>query len=164
MGTDMLLRFTGKDSPGVGCHFFTWHRHVGILISAHIPVLDAVDGVGFRWSGSINHVELYDMPLTDNGNCTYQLIVVHSPGGFNTHDIVRTLVTYNLVRRNVHELDILWHQQMRCHLFVDKHHILASVLVKDVAVREPCVADISCLLYTSPSPRDRTRSRMPSSA
>ena len=25
-------------------------------------------------------------------------------------------------------------------------------------------ADIPCLLYTSPSPRDRTRSRMPSSA
>ena len=24
--------------------------------------------------------------------------------------------------------------------------------------------DINCLLYTSPSPRDRTRSRMPSSA
>ena len=24
--------------------------------------------------------------------------------------------------------------------------------------------DVSCLLYTSPSPRDRTRSRMPSSA
>ena len=24
--------------------------------------------------------------------------------------------------------------------------------------------DITCLLYTSPSPRDRTRSRMPSSA
>ena len=24
--------------------------------------------------------------------------------------------------------------------------------------------DIDCLLYTSPSPRDRTRSRMPSSA
>ena len=26
------------------------------------------------------------------------------------------------------------------------------------------VEDIDCLLYTSPSPRDRTRSRMPSSA
>ena len=26
------------------------------------------------------------------------------------------------------------------------------------------VGDYSCLLYTSPSPRDRTRSRMPSSA
>ena len=28
----------------------------------------------------------------------------------------------------------------------------------------PCVYIRSCLLYTSPSPRDRTRSRMPSSA
>ena len=26
------------------------------------------------------------------------------------------------------------------------------------------MADVNCLLYTSPSPRDRTRSRMPSSA
>ena len=26
------------------------------------------------------------------------------------------------------------------------------------------IADMICLLYTSPSPRDRTRSRMPSSA
>ena len=26
------------------------------------------------------------------------------------------------------------------------------------------IMDIACLLYTSPSPRDRTRSRMPSSA
>jgi len=28
----------------------------------------------------------------------------------------------------------------------------------------PDEVDIACLLYTSPSPRDRTRSRMPSSA
>ena len=28
----------------------------------------------------------------------------------------------------------------------------------------PVVVDPNCLLYTSPSPRDRTRSRMPSSA
>ena len=30
--------------------------------------------------------------------------------------------------------------------------------------KEPALVDIICLLYTSPSPRDRTRSRMPSSA
>ena len=29
---------------------------------------------------------------------------------------------------------------------------------------EPVIRSYSCLLYTSPSPRDRTRSRMPSSA
>ena len=28
----------------------------------------------------------------------------------------------------------------------------------------PVLHEIACLLYTSPSPRDRTRSRMPSSA
>ena len=38
---------------------------------------------------------------------------------------------------------------------------LRNVLIKS----DPSIAwDISCLLYTSPSPRDRTRSRMPSSA
>ena len=32
------------------------------------------------------------------------------------------------------------------------------------AVWAPHAQAVSCLLYTSPSPRDRTRSRMPSSA
>ena len=30
--------------------------------------------------------------------------------------------------------------------------------------RDKGLLDVTCLLYTSPSPRDRTRSRMPSSA
>ena len=33
-----------------------------------------------------------------------------------------------------------------------------------VSVRDPIKQILVCLLYTSPSPRDRTRSRMPSSA
>ena len=37
----------------------------------------------------------------------------------------------------------------------------AKVVVADV---EQSAIDSACLLYTSPSPRDRTRSRMPSSA
>ena len=39
--------------------------------------------------------------------------------------------------------------------------ILAELTLKDAREEE---AYTSCLLYTSPSPRDRTRSRMPSSA
>ena len=35
---------------------------------------------------------------------------------------------------------------------------------KGTSKMRPCFAAIRCLLYTSPSPRDRTRSRMPSSA
>ena len=38
-----------------------------------------------------------------------------------------------------------------------------SDVIKTIHWRITAVSD-SCLLYTSPSPRDRTRSRMPSSA
>ena len=37
-------------------------------------------------------------------------------------------------------------------------------LVKSVNFNSKIVRFTTCLLYTSPSPRDRTRSRMPSSA
>ena len=41
-------------------------------------------------------------------------------------------------------------------------HLLEHMAFKGTANRT--ALDIACLLYTSPSPRDRTRSRMPSSA
>ena len=41
---------------------------------------------------------------------------------------------------------------------------LPNSLGKEVKVAVFVGADKACLLYTSPSPRDRTRSRMPSSA
>ena len=44
--------------------------------------------------------------------------------------------------------------------------LLGVVSQKDEKIEDPKANDIYnvCLLYTSPSPRDRTRSRMPSSA
>ena len=45
----------------------------------------------------------------------------------------------------------------------DLNEILADPQ-KLVANRDAVVQVYNCLLYTSPSPRDRTRSRMPSSA
>ena len=38
------------------------------------------------------------------------------------------------------------------------------LIEKNKALNKTSFKDYSCLLYTSPSPRDRTRSRMPSSA
>ena len=44
-------------------------------------------------------------------------------------------------------------------------NVLQGVMSPQEAIAEITKADVSnCLLYTSPSPRDRTRSRMPSSA
>ena len=49
-----------------------------------------------------------------------------------------------------------------------QHSIACAVCAKSIAskISPPAAEDafIACLLYTSPSPRDRTRSRMPSSA
>ena len=47
------------------------------------------------------------------------------------------------------------------------HHLKEHVQIWDVAAErqvEISGKDSSCLLYTSPSPRDRQKSRMPSSA
>ena len=45
------------------------------------------------------------------------------------------------------------------------HIVLGFILIKTAKEWEsPVMSVLSCLLYTSPSPRDRTRSRMPSSA
>ena len=41
---------------------------------------------------------------------------------------------------------------------------LAIITARPVGSAFDFIHDLNCLLYTSPSPRDRTRSRMPSSA
>ena len=48
---------------------------------------------------------------------------------------------------------------------LDHDRMLALSLVKCIEIVGEAAAQVTCcLLYTSPSPRDRTRSRMPSSA
>ena len=40
----------------------------------------------------------------------------------------------------------------------------SDLVARDILNNDKSIRDKICLLYTSPSPRDRTRSRMPSSA
>ena len=50
-------------------------------------------------------------------------------------------------------------------IYRDKNTILETLVSKKGIVKVILDTDTyNCLLYTSPSPRDRTRSRMPSSA
>ena len=46
-----------------------------------------------------------------------------------------------------------------------QHNVLSEEMMSAIqSVLDKSVNDKSCLLYTSPSPRDRQKSRMPSSA
>ena len=47
---------------------------------------------------------------------------------------------------------------------IDVDQIGRNVLYEDNDAKAKVIHHFGCLLYTSPSPRDRTRSRMPSSA
>ena len=42
--------------------------------------------------------------------------------------------------------------------------VIVNSIETKTKISKNLITKISCLLYTSPSPRDRTRSRMPSSA
>ena len=57
------------------------------------------------------------------------------------------------------------HLTLKCS-FVDELKIDQSIAHNGVCLTVVSIQDgtYTCLLYTSPSPRDRTRSRMPSSA
>ena len=53
----------------------------------------------------------------------------------------------------------VWSHKQRIAIFLSgMRHFRDALLAEDIRVK------YTCLLYTSPSPRDRTRSRMPSSA
>ena len=64
------------------------------------------------------------------------------------------------VLNSLHAVSTLFHHAAAANGNFRVHH---QVLQVTIAVRK-LVSTRVCLLYTSPSPRDRTRSRMPSSA
>ena len=67
---------------------------------------------------------------------------------------VLKVLTDERTRRQVNNLRHATNSELLCEAFL--HAYTGQPLPND--------DDLSCLLYTSPSPRDRTRSRMPSSA
>ena len=86
---------------------------------------------------------------TDKAALDMEVLTSWKPG----QELVRAFVdndAFNFKARKIAEGYMVWHRG--CEF--------------KVAVRTPRGAQLAkfCLLYTSPSPRDRTRSRMPSSA
>ena len=77
------------------------------------------------------------------------------------HDMARRIASAgylvalpNLYYRETPRFDMQWDDAGREAMFAMTRHLSIELIMDDTR----------CLLYTSPSPRDRTRSRMPSSA
>ena len=59
--------------------------------------------------------------------------------------------------------DLAWKYQVEMTVFVDYAHFIQDDYFRTILC-EVGSDRVDCLLYTSPSPRDRQKSRMPSSA
>ena len=86
-----------------------------------------------------------------------------------TFDIITT--TFNEEDSIVDFLNSVFHQTIQANSLIicdagssDKTVDLINTWSKEKDIEVKVVKSSNCLLYTSPSPRDRTRSRMPSSA
>ena len=125
----------------------------------------------------------YRSVLTFGGAFSNHLAAVATAGhqyGFQTHGIVRgeelESQTLNPTLQYCAQKGMALHFVSRT-LYRNKKQALANLIIDDknpyvipeggtnaLAVNGCAEILTSCLLYTSPSPRDRTRSRMPSSA
>ena len=69
---------------------------------------------------------------------------------------VKKIYTYDITQEELDKLKFTW-EEFQDALVEDDHE-------RHMEAYDAWTEFYTCLLYTSPSPRDRTRSRMPSSA
>ena len=72
------------------------------------------------------------------------------------------LIRFEEIMGELNEPDVTANQERFRALMKEQSDL--TPIVEAYREYKKCNQDIDCLLYTSPSPRDRTRSRMPSSA
>ena len=89
----------------------------------------------------------------------------HLTAELNSHKRKRKLEWTPELDRDFEDLKAAFKRStLRHHLVTDKDHRLPGIELSIDFSSKAVAAVISCLLYTSPSPRDYAASRMPSSA
>ena len=83
----------------------------------------------------------------------------YEPEGFELKDGTKYLPDFKVDYGNYYE----WFEVKSSLKDITKEELLKIIKFQDECGSDLIILD-GCLLYTSPSPRDRTRSRMPSSA
>ena len=123
-----------EDGPAQTRHITLGHAHLRIGVVADVLLSDGIDGVGTLRGFRVVHGELGDMALT-NDRYRSREFVVHQRGlGFQTDDVVGALVADELVSGDVHELDVLRHDEMGGNLVIDVDDRLLKVALEDTCV------------------------------
>ena len=120
------------DGPCVVGHLSLRHQHIGVLVLFHFLHGDMIHRVRLGRSRCVNHIKLSHVAFPDNGNGSCHLIIIHTTCRLDAHDIVGALVSHDLVRRDVHELDVLRHDDMRSDLLVHEDDVLSEGTVIDI--------------------------------
>ena len=172
--------------PGSGPRHFTFHPQEDFAYSVD-ELSSTVTVLSFDSStGALHQVERVDMLPEDYDEASYSADIHISPDGnflYATNRGHDSLAIYR-IDRSTGQLELLGHESTRGrhprNFAMDKHgefifmtnrddnNLVLFERNLDTGLLEYTGVEFealkACLLYTSPSPRDRTRSRMPSSA
>ena len=120
--------------PAETGHVALRHAHLRVDVVADVLLTYGIYGVGtFRGFGVIDG-ELGDVTLTDDRYRARQFVVHQRGLGFQSNNVVGTLVAYELVGGDVHELDVLRHDKMGGHLVVDIDDSLLQITLEDACI------------------------------
>ena len=108
-----------EDGPAETRHITQRHAHLRIGVVAGVLLSDGIDGVGTLRGFRVVDGELCDMALTDDRYRSCQLVVHQRGLGLQADDVVGTLVADELISGDVHELDVLRHDEMSGNLVID---------------------------------------------
>ena len=114
----------GEDGPAETGHVALRHAHLRVGVVADVVLADGIDGVGSLRGFGVIDGELGDVTLADDRYRSRQFIVHQRGLGFQADDVVGTLVAYKFVSGDVHELNVLRHDEMGGHLVIDVDNCL----------------------------------------
>ena len=133
-------------------YWTTYPEAIALTGARHVPVLTTV-AAGFKAT-----VEQLEAARTGKTKALLFVSPSNPTGAMYDRDEIKAIGEWAVE----HDIWVITDEIYEHLVYGDNEHHSMATLVPELA--EKCVIVNGCLLYTSPSPRDATLSRMPSSA